>query len=379
MVIDAGAEPDAAVRQLRGAVELARTVAERVSVLLITNQDEQAEATSQAYRKWLRRRMVTDRKANFVYNGFRELGCSLLVFESDLEFIRFVQNEFRREPDKIYLVYEIGVAGFGAAHRALVPTFCARYGLLSMNSAAAARAISWHKAHATAVLAHHGIPTPRTWTYTAQAGWTGGRRPPSGRKVIAKSTYSAMAVGVDHRSVFHYDDTADERLAAIERDLGEPVTVQDFVPGEEVYLTVLEAGALLALPPVVLRFRDGTPTRDAALTFDRNLGDGAISFEPLRLEPKLEGCRTRMVEAAAATFRLLEFAIVGRFDFRLTETGDIYLFDIAETPSFSDYHATARAFAPLGFAHAEIPALVLALNLHRAGLLARSTHASSIR
>lgn len=369
MVIDTQADGLAAVARLRWYVERARDIAPAVTVFLVTNQVDPSQPTSDAYRRWYQRRMVTDRKASFVHDGFRDLGCEIVVFESDLDFIRFIQCDFARKANRTYLAYEIGLSGFGAAERTLVPTFCRRYGLHSMNSAGSARVLAWHKGHSAAILAHHGVPVPRTWVFSTETGWINDGRPPPGRKVVAKSTYSAMAVGVSDRSVFFYEEREDERLAAIEREMGEPVTVQDFVPGEEIYLTLLETEALMALPPVALSLRDGTSLRDTALTFERNQGDRMLAFTPFSFDEERCGCRARMIGAAATAFRILEFAVIGRFDFRLTETGDLFLFDIAETPSLSDYHATARSCVALGLDYGEIPGVLVALNLMRYGLV----------
>ncbi len=267
----------------------------------------------------------------------------------------------------IRIVYQNGLSGSGIISRCLISAFCEKYQLPIMNSPSSARAIVWNKYNFSILLGALGVPVPQTWLYDAHKGWVGDEHPHLGQLVIAKLNYEALAFGIDEHSTFEYEKSADFRLKAQSISLDQPIIVQEFIPGQEIYITVIKSDKIFLSKPVLLSIEGKMLDGFDYLTFNKNRGNFAVEFEEFR--PKNRHISDRMLDVAGRAFELIGLSGLGRFDFRLTNTGRFFLFDVAEVPSLSEYHATSRSLVASGLSNNDIIPTILSCNLIEKGLI----------
>ena len=185
-------------------------------------------------------------------------------------------------------------------------------------------------------------------------------------KVITKSTYENWSVGVTEASMFHVDDSCDERVAAIADDIGQPVTVQEFISGTEVGVSVLSCPELLIPPPMRTVLTKAPDDPDAVMTIHDNLEDKAIVLEPYDGPAEV---MQELFDASARAFDALELGAFARFDFRVDAGGRTWLTDVGVSPGISEKDAAFLSIGELGFDHPSFLRAVVATTLATYGRL----------
>ena len=336
-----------------------------LAVFLVYDRPARVEERPGLARTFFAQRCVSDAQLDQTIDAFREIGAYVELFEGERPLLdALASGRLHRVDRALKLVYngiEGGIApgGFQPGRKALIPALADSYGLLCSNSNAYACALGRHKFHYLTVLRALGIQTPLVWHYRADAGWAAGRAPHPGAKVIAKSTYEAWSVGVTEDSVFAVDDTCEERVSVIAREIGQPVTVQEFVSGREVCVPIIACPDKAVAPPVeaILAKAPGDP--DAVMTIEDNLLDRGVTYRPIEGGQALE----RLRATTAAVFEILQLEAFARVDFRVRDGDDPWLIDVGVSPGLSRGSSAYSSMAELGFDHASFLRLVVAATL----------------
>jgi D-alanine-D-alanine ligase len=264
------------------------------------------------------------------------------------------------------LGYSVGDGAFRPGRKSLIPLIADSYGFTCANSDAYACAFTLHKFHCFTLLHAFGVRTPQTWQYGPASGWISGS-PPSGTKVIAKSAYESWAVGVTRASVFVVDDSCTTRVAAIADEIGQAVTVQEFISGPEVYVPVLSCPELVTTPPVESILTRAPHDHDAFVTLDDNLDEDALFYRRFDGGDVVD---ERLRSSARQIFELLQLEGFGRIDFRVDAEGQPWVIDVAISPGMEAGGAGSKSLAEYGVDHASFIRLVVAASLATRGLLA---------
>ena len=173
-----------------------------------------------------------------------------------------------------------------------------------------------HKFHYFTVLRPLGVLAPEVWHNPYPDGWVQRRAPAAGTKVIVKSTYESWAVGVTEDSVFLVDGDSQQKVAAISEEIGQPVTVQEFVSGAEVCVPVFGLPDAVATPPVEIILARAPDDVDSFMTIDDNLTQGEIGYRRFDRGPEVD---RNLAAAAVAAFEILELGAFARIDFRVDQ------------------------------------------------------------
>jgi hypothetical protein len=280
-------DDDSPTSQRRELVRLANAierVAPELALFLVYDRPGRVAERPGLERTFFRQRCVPDEQLHQTIDAFRSIGAYVLLFEGERPFIDALGQGILSKIDRrIKIVYngiEGSVAddGFQPGRKALLPAVADSYRISCANSNAYACALARHKFHYLSVLSGLGLPTPSVWHYRPTRGWAGGLVPPDGLKVIVKSTYESWSVGVTDESIFYVDATCTSRVTAIADEIGQAVTVQEFVAGREVCVPVLASPEPFATPPVeaILAKSPGDP--DAVMTIHDNLAHGGITY-----------------------------------------------------------------------------------------------------
>lgn len=349
-----------------------KSAASDLAIFLVYDRPDRVEDRPDLERAFFAQRCVSDIQLTQMVEAFSSVGAYVELFEGEIPFMgALASGEIKSIDRPIKVVYngiEGGVTsgGFEPGRNALIPAIADSYGLPCANSNAYGCAISRHKFHYLTILRALGIPTPATWQYRPSAGWSADQSPGRGTRVIVKSTHESWSVGVTDKSIFIVDDSCEERVRDLAMAIGQPVTVQEFIAGDEVCVPVLSYPHPVATPSLqaIINRAPGNP--DAVMTIDDTLGLDGLSHRrlevPSEVGEQLEGAATRAVD-------ILGLGSFARIDFRLDSALRPWLIDVGTSPGVSDRSSAYRSFALLGLEHPEFLRVIVAANLAWRGML----------
>ena len=343
-----------------------------LALFLVYDRPGRVDERPELARQFFAQRCVSDAQLNQTIEAFRSVGAYVELFDGELSFIdALASGRLQAVERDLRVVYNgieggIGTGGFEPGRKALIPAVADAYDLVCANSNAHACALGRHKFHYFTVLRALGIPTPPVWHYRPADGWAGDRSPPPGTKVIAKSTYESWSVGVTDDSIFVTGSSTDARVAAIARDIGQAVTVQEFVSGPEVCVPVLAYPERIVAPPVEVILAKAPREPDAVMTIDDNLEHAAIAYTPFAGPTQVD---SDLRASSLAAFDVLELQAFARIDFRVDSGGTAWVTDVGVSPGLGRVGAAFASFAELGFDHAGFLRVVVAATLASRGLL----------
>lgn len=346
--------------------------APELALFLAYDRPQRATERPALERAFFSQRCISDAQIAQTIDAFRSVGAYVELFEGELPLMEALANgrlqSVDRELKVIYNGIEGGITpgGFEPGRKALVPTVADAYGVICSNSNAYACALGRHKFHYFTVLRALGVLAPEVWHYRSPDGWVQGRAPAAGVKVIVKSTYESWAVGVTEDSVFVVDGDSEQEVAAISEEIGQPVTVQEFVSGAEVCVPVFGLPDLLATPPVEIILARAPNDEDSFMTIDDNLTQGEIGYRRFDRGPDVD---RQLAAAAIAAFEILELGAFARIDFRVDEEDRAWMIDVGVAPGMAVHSSATYSLAQLGFDHAGFLRVVVAATLASRGVL----------
>lgn len=354
---------------------LERSLADRgpeLALFLVYDRPGRVDDRPGLARRFFAQRCVSDTQLNQTIAAFRSIGSYVELFEGEQPFIQALASGrlhgVERELKVVYNGIEggVGVGGFEPGRKALIPSVADAFDMVCANSNAHGCAIGRHKFHYFTLLSALGVRTPPAWHFRPERGWASGCGPPRGTKVIAKSTYESWSVGVTDESVFTADDSTDARVAAIADDIGQAVTVQEFISGPEICVPVLADPDPQVMPPVEVVLSKAPGDGDAVMTIDDNLEHAAVAYAPFSGAPQVE---EQLREASLTAFDVLELQAFARMDFRVDSTGTAWITDVGVSPGLSTASSAFASLAQLGFDHASFLRVVVASTLASRGML----------
>lgn len=342
-----------------------------LALFLVFDRPERERDRPGLWRTYFAQRCFSDAHLDAMINAFRSVGAYVELFAGERAWINALADErLGRLPHRLKAAFNgigwgVGTEGFMPGRKALVPLVADAYDMLCINADAHACAVTVHKFHSSLVLDGIGIRAPKTWHYHPPLGWVGAR-PPADTRVIAKSTYEAYSVGVTDRSVFVVDATVDARVAEISEQIGQPVTVQKFIAGREVYIPVWSCPERIISPPIEA-VADRAPDDPAAvMTIDDSIRPGGVRYRPFDGPDELI---ERLAETAIGVVDAFDLCGLSRIDVRVDAQERIWVFDIAVDPGLAVENSLFTSAAEFGFQHEPFLRAVVAATLCAKGLL----------
>jgi D-alanine-D-alanine ligase len=174
--------------------------------------------------------------------------------------------------------------------------------------------------------------------------------------VIVKPGAQDASVGLDQGSVVSDQRRLNERVAFLLKNYGPPVLIEQYIPGREFNLGVIENPDLTVLPVAEIVFIDKDPAYWPILTYDGKWKPGTREYEssppkyPAAVTPKL---REKLQTLAKQAFRLLGCRDYARVDFRVKPTGRPYILEVNPNPDFSPTAGLTGGLISAGITHAE--------------------------
>jgi D-alanine-D-alanine ligase len=175
--------------------------------------------------------------------------------------------------------------------------------------------------------------------------------------LIVKPTREDASVGMEFDSVVESPQALEKAVARVLGSLQQPALVESFVPGREIYVSVLGNSPRVALPLTEIQFGPAFVGLPNILSYRAKWDAESAECKdspsiPCALPQELHD---RCVRVALDAFDALECRDYGRVDLRLTADGDPYVIDINPNCDLHPEAGFAKAAAKADWSY---PALV---------------------
>jgi D-alanine-D-alanine ligase len=235
-----------------------------------------------------------------------------------------------------------------------IPCLLELLGLPYTGSNGLALALALHKSTAKNLLRNRGVPIPegvmvqrREELKTLQLAFP----------LMVKPVREDASVGVEFDSVVETPEALERAVARVLRTLSQPAMVEHFIPGREIYVSLLGNSPRVALPLTEIHFGESFKGRPNVLSYRAKWDQWSEECKdspsgPCQLEPALQ---EKCIQVALEAFDALECRDYGRVDLRLSPEGEPYVIDI--NPN-CDLHPEAGFAKAAAAARWTYPALV---------------------
>jgi D-alanine-D-alanine ligase len=206
--------------------------------------------------------------------------------------------------------------------------------------------LSRDKALAKRILVAHGIATPKFLLIDKS------RKVPDKHELryplFVKSVIDDASYGIAKASLIHDANALKARVTFIHERIGAAALIEEFIAGRELYVAVLGNDRPRAYPVWEMDF--GTATDDGvAIATRKAKWDCAfrerhgICSHAAQLTPAM---RNRIQQLALTAYHALSLTGYARLDFRLSESGELYLLEANANPCLTqteDFAQSAKA------------------------------------
>jgi D-alanine-D-alanine ligase len=165
------------------------------------------------------------------------------------------------------------------------------------------------------------------------------------------------SIGIDQNSVVRGEEELAARVAYLLENHGPPVLVEDYIPGREFNVSVIESAEseLHVMPLCEIRFDQGEGSSWPIMTYDAKWRPETHEFQatPRHFTTEIE---SRLAEDLSAlsrqAFRLLGCRDYARVDFRVSPAGKPYIIEVNPNPSIHPEAGLPAAVVAGGLTHA---------------------------
>jgi D-alanine-D-alanine ligase len=187
--------------------------------------------------------------------------------------------------------------------------------------------------------------------------------------VIVKPAGQDASVGLDQGSVVSDQQRLEDRVACLLERYGPPVMVEQYIPGREFNVGVIESPRPRALPVSEILFVSQDPGFWPIVTYDAKWKPGSPDYEatppkyPAEVSPRL---RDKVEALAVQAFGLLGCRDYARVDFRVRPSGRPYILEVNPNPDFSPHAGLSGGLQAAGLTHAQFTVELVERALARA-------------
>jgi D-alanine-D-alanine ligase len=269
-----------------------------------------------------------------------------------------------QRPDAVFNLFE-GTADQGNTE-AVVAGLLEWLGVPFTGCPAHTLTLARHKHLTKHLLQGAGIPTP-PFFIAEQVPVT---ESPIDFPLIVKPATQDASIGLDQGSVVTDLDSLNQRIAHVLKSYGPPVLVEEFIPGRELNVALVEIPDLRVLPVSEVEFINKDPDYWPIVTYDAKWRPGSRDYEatppryPADISPRLA---ERLGALAQQAFRLLGCRDYARIDFRVKPSGKPYVLEVNPNPDFSPSAGLSGAISSAGLTHAQVTVELVRATLARAG------------
>lgn len=210
------------------------------------------------------------------------------------------------------------------------------------------------KALAKKMFAFHGIRTP--FFATSYKGMLEHAHDIS-FPLIVKPTSEDGSIGIDAGSVVESVKELMERIHYIHEKFDAPALIEEYIPGREIYASILGNGSPEVLPLIELdlsKLPEGTPKiASAEVKWDKDAESYKVT-KSAPVEDLGEEVARNLSETALAAYRTLKLRDYGRIDMRLNKKNEVYVIEANPNPWLSSGAEFAMAAKKAGRSYTQL-------------------------
>jgi D-alanine-D-alanine ligase len=175
--------------------------------------------------------------------------------------------------------------------------------------------------------------------------------------VIVKPGKQDASVGLDQGSVVTDREQLEQRVLHLLDRFGPPVLVEEFIPGRELNVSLVELPELTVLPISEILFVGPNPGLWPIVTYDAKWRPESEDYiatppkYPADVSPRLT---KRLNHIAKEAFRLTGCRDYARVDFRVKPSGRPYVLEVNPNPDFSPDAGFSGTFQAMGLGHSGV-------------------------
>ena len=346
-------------------IQRVKTSASQISVVIVSDTAKDLEKRPALKATGFLERMISDARLSEIVSEYHRHSIAARIVLGFEEFIREAAAGTlfpSQSPIKAVLDMTEGGShkdGFGYARRSTGALVCKLFGFTYLHANAYAAAIARHKHHQTMLMESAGIPVPKCWSFTPDRGWLT-ETPEDGQKVLCKSTYEGWSIGVSDNTVGPYNRKMLKAIKELAAEIGQPVCVQEFIEGPELYCLLLADKAIHSLGVAEVYASRGPKKDGDYLEFKDHCLTGGMLYRPPTVAA---GVIDDVVKHSKHVNHVLEMSGLTRIDFRIKGDRTPVVIDIADNPGTSPASALAYILQQSDFPLADIDLLILGVGL----------------
>jgi D-alanine-D-alanine ligase len=202
--------------------------------------------------------------------------------------------------------------------------------------------------------------------------------------VMVKPAGQDASVGIDHNSVVSGQESLVRRVDHVLREHGGPVMVEEYLPGREFSVVVLEieGQGLVNLPAFEIRFEREGPGVWPIFTYDAKWEMESEDFNhtPLDIPAHIDNeMQQKLGRIAREAFEVLGCRDYARIDFRLDGLDEPRILELNPNPDLSPDACLSSTLHSCGpFSHEEF-LVSLVIRAHQRGGMVRTVHGAASR
>lgn len=238
-------------------------------------------------------------------------------------------------------------------------------GLRYTGSSPAGLLMAGDKSLTKKILGFHSINTPKFATlYRGAIDWAGDISFP----LIVKPPQEDASLGVTSDSVVHDLKQLLNRIETIQDDFSQPALVEQYIEGREFYVGVIGNVSPRALPIIEMDFTGFPDDRPRIASFEAKWGDDGSGAGPEFAGTKSvlatslgADLTSRIQHIACEAFQALRLRDYARIDFRLSDTGEIFVIEVNPNCYLEKSAEFATSAAADGMDHGELIRTIIEL------------------
>ena len=342
---------------LRALVQRTKRLVGTHEVILLTSNKEWTNNQDDYSGYSVKSEFFSDDDEEKILNTLYKIGFAVRQFCNEEDFLAFVSTEQQSLSNKI--VVNSAQKGTKIGRKSLIPAVCDLYGIPYVGSDPYVVSLCRDKYRCSCILAQNGIPVPGAWLYQPIGAWI--HEPPvNAGELIAKPNYEAASIGIDESNVCT-ESTIYKKAQQLESVYHHEKLAEKFISGYEVEVPVIVSGNVpTVFFPVGISL--GGPRKMGKRILNYHLRS-MDAYEYYNFSLENPQAAKAALDAAYKTAKILNIKGFGRVDLRISESGNVYVTDIATNPHYTTGSSYEFLFSQLGFHYDDLVACLIASSI----------------